>query len=304
MASTQEHISIQNVRDDVAILRDGSMAIVLETSAVNFGLLSENEQLAIISSFAGMLNSLSFAIQIVIRSKRLDISGYLQSLDDAQLRQRNPLLSKMIGHYRSFIKETVRENEVLDKQFFIVIPLSFLEIGLGKNSEESFKKAMTILLPRRDHIMRQLARCGLRSDQLPNEAIVELFYDIYNPSIEVLPVKEEGVQASEQAPAPIQSGPAAAQQQPPVPPSKPQAPAPQPLQPLAPPAATSPTQAVQPQPATSQPASSAPRPAPQPTRQPLAQPTTPSQTMQKPQPHSRRTGPFVVEELPDDYGTL
>src|SRR5579872_6145401 len=99
MASSQDFVPIADIKEDTLLLKDGSMAIVLETSAVNFGLLSENEQLAIISSFAGMLNSLSFAIQIVIRSKRLDISHYLNSLNDAKLKQKNPLLSQMIDHY-------------------------------------------------------------------------------------------------------------------------------------------------------------------------------------------------------------
>ncbi len=72
--STQTHLPIKNIKQDLVILQDGSVALILQTSAVNFGLLSENEQLSIILAFAGFLNSLSFMIQIVVRSKRLDIS--------------------------------------------------------------------------------------------------------------------------------------------------------------------------------------------------------------------------------------
>lgn len=270
MASTQDFVPIADVKKGVVLLKDGSMVVVLETSAVNFGLLSENEQLAIISSFAGMINSLSFAIQIVIRSKRLDISNYLDSLQEASLKQTNPLLSQLIGHYRNFIGETVRENEVLDKQFFIVIPLSYLELGLGKNKEENFKKALTLLLPRRDHVMRQLARCGLRSNQLEDEDLVSLFFDIYNPSFQT-PIQKAAQAATPQTQQAAPAKPTVPQPQQPnvpiIPTQKPPAPvqAPRPV-----------TTQLQPQP-----------PKPTPNTQPL-----------------RKTSPFVVEELPDDYGTL
>ena len=286
MATTQEHLLIKDIRDDVVILKDGSMAIVIKTSAVNFGLLSENEQYAIISSFAGMLNSLSFAIQIVIRSKRLDITKYLDSLEQARKKQPNQLLSQMIERYRAFIRETVRDNQVLDKQFFIVIPLSYIEIGLIKDREMNFKKAMTLLLPRKDHIIRQLSRTGLRADQLTGEELVKLFYDIYN----------------EPAIAPVLTPEQVAQQQTPL-----TVPLPTPQQPI---------QRVAPQPAPVYQPQVAPGPV-RPQVQPAARAYTPPQAAPQPQvrqtyqqqssvanPQPFRRNPFVVEELADDYGTV
>lgn len=180
MNRTQDFLPIIGAKDDVALLRNGDLAIILETTAVNFGLLSAGEQYAIISAFAGMLNSLSFSIQIVIRSKRLDVTDYLKLLDEAYKIQNNPLLASMMLRYRRFIETTVRENEVLDKQFFIVIGVSYLEMGLTKSSTPDMKRALTLLLPRADHIGRQLSRIGLRANQLTSKQITELFYDIYN----------------------------------------------------------------------------------------------------------------------------
>ncbi|MBI2011473.1 hypothetical protein HYS91_01760 [Candidatus Daviesbacteria bacterium] len=182
MATTQEHLPIQDIQGDLVILKDSSLALILETSAVNFGLLSEREQLSIISGFAGLLNSLSFSIQIMIRSKRLNVTSYLEKLEEAHKKQSNPLLASMILRYKNFISQTVKENDVLDKQFFIIIPLSYLELGLTKNSTKNSQKALTILIPRRDHIIRQLWRIGLRAQQLNSAKLIELFYDIYNPS--------------------------------------------------------------------------------------------------------------------------
>ncbi len=192
-ASTQEHIIIQDIKEDLVILKNGSMCLVLETSAVNFGLLSENEQLAIIGAFASFLNSLSFPIQLVIKSKRLDISSYLHLLSEAQKKQTNPLLNQIMSRYRSFVEKTVKENEVLDKKFYVVISVSYLELGITKDIEGHFKKALTILLPRRDHIIRQLNRVSLRITQLNTKQLIKLFYEIYNPPKETTPVTQEEV---------------------------------------------------------------------------------------------------------------
>lgn len=292
-ARTQDQLPIEDIRNDVVILKDGSFAVVLQTSAVNFDLLSEREQLAIIDSFAGLLNSLSFSIQIVIRSKRLDISSYLQKLQVAEQNQSNELLKTLISHYKNFIETTVRENEVLDKQFYIAILVSYYELGLVKDNAKNLQKALTVLVPRRDHIIRQLGRIGLKATQLNTEKLIRLYYDIFNESysdsnnvVTTQAINQLTPQATNlPANTKVEEKPAV---------EAPQAPQPQVA---APPPPLSQTQA-------------APQVAPvaQVTSQPIqpAAPVatdgggTPASNMQsKPSNHA----PFVTEELPDEYGT-
>lgn len=180
MNTTQQHLLISEIKDDILILKNGGGALVLQVSAVNFGLLSDREQIAIISAFAQMLNSLNFSIQIVIFSERLNINSYLTLLDKARQAQVNPLLSKLIVNYRQFIQATIKENDVLDKKFFIVIPLFSLELGLTAAKANLEQKIKTVLLPRQDQIIRQLSRIGLKATQLTHQQLVELFFDIYN----------------------------------------------------------------------------------------------------------------------------
>src|SRR3990172_6616505 len=82
--TTQKFLEIEDIKDDLVILRDGSCCLILQVSAINFGLLSEEEQEAIISAYASLLNSLSFPLRIVIISRRKDISSYLESLRRAE----------------------------------------------------------------------------------------------------------------------------------------------------------------------------------------------------------------------------
>ncbi len=197
-ASTQEHLEIEDIFDDLVILKSSGAALVIQTTAVNFGLLSETEQDAIIYAYAGLLNSLSFPIQVVIRSKRMDVSSYLENLIKWEQKQVNEKIRIQIRKYREFISSTIRENNVLDKRFYVVIPMFPEEIGIGSTSPLSFgqqnktlkyskeyivDRAKNILLPKRDHLMRQLTRLGLKASHLSTQQLIELFYDIYNPAV-------------------------------------------------------------------------------------------------------------------------
>lgn len=183
MYTTQKHLAVADIYNDILLLKDGGGALVLQVDAVNFGLLSYREQMAIITSFAQMLNSLSFSIQIVIQSQRLNINSYLTLLDKAQRAQTNPLLSNMISEYKQFIQNAIKENDVLDKKFYLVIPLFSIELGITASKQALGQKIKTVLLPRRDQIIRQLSRVGLRATQLTKQQLVEVFYSIYNGEI-------------------------------------------------------------------------------------------------------------------------
>lgn len=197
-ASTQEHLEIDDIVDDIVLLKSGGASIVIQTTAVNFGLLSEGEQDAIIYAYAGLLNSLSFPMQIIVRSKRMDVSQYLESLLKWEQKQTNEKLRVQIKKYREFIASVIRENNVLDKRFYVVVPMYPGEVGLaggnpfatlgGRQAKPSYSKeyilerAKNILTPKKDHLVRQLTRLGLKATQLSTQQLIELAYDIYNPT--------------------------------------------------------------------------------------------------------------------------
>lgn len=182
MINTQQNIPIQDIQDNLIFLKDGTVSLMIEASAVNFGLLFETEQMAIINAFAGLLNSLSFPIQIVSLSRRLDVSSYLKTLDKALYSQPNPLIAKMTIKYRQYVESLIKENDVLDKRFFVCIYVTSAELSiLPQKFSDRTKKALTVITPRRDHIIRQLGRLGLKSKQLKTAEMVKLFYELYNP---------------------------------------------------------------------------------------------------------------------------
>jgi len=193
-ASTQKFVEIADITDDMVIFSDGSAAMIISTTAVNFGLLSEKEQEAIIYAYAGLLNSLSFPIQILICTQHKDISAYLRLLEDQEYREANVKLKNSIHAYRMFIESTVKEKDVLDKKFYIVIPFSSLELGVSTKVLFGSKqkglpypkpyiidRARTVMTPKRDHILRLVSRLGLRAQQLDTQQLLAFFFMLYNP---------------------------------------------------------------------------------------------------------------------------
>jgi len=186
-STTQKFIEIEDVKDDIFLLRDGSAGCIIEVGAVNYWLLSAEEQQSMIYAYANLLNSLSFPIQVLILSKKMNISSYLDYIDKKIEQQSNPNLRKLLSFYKEFIKTLIKKGSVLEKRFFFVIPFSPLELGVGGvasnlNKEYIFSRAKTSLYPKRDHLQRLLLKIGLKPKVLFKQEIIELFYDLYNPS--------------------------------------------------------------------------------------------------------------------------
>jgi hypothetical protein len=202
-ASTQDHLEVKNIVDDLVITKSGSVALVIQTNAINFDLLAEYEQDNKIYAFAGLLNSLNFHIQILIRTRRIDIANYVDYLKNQKNSKMSEGLQEMLAIYTKFIQNLIVQNNVLDKNFFIVIPYNPAAplpganlFGSKKNKEQQeaqaamkedqlIEKAKIFLYPKRDHILKQLGRMGLAGHQLSNQELITEFYTTYNPEEEV-----------------------------------------------------------------------------------------------------------------------
>lgn len=144
--------------------------------------------MAKIAAYASLLNSLSFPIQILIRSKSVNIGSYLDSLNEEAQKAANKTFSNHITRYRQFVSELIRQNSVLDKKFYIVISFSYLEGGAvgaatslaHAKPEEFAAQAKIALRPKSESILSELSRIGLKGKILGPEELINLFHDIYN----------------------------------------------------------------------------------------------------------------------------
>lgn len=184
LGSTQKFTEIEDINDSVVIFSGKQACSVLEVQATNFALLSDSEKAIKISSYGALLNSLSFPIQILIRSKKINALSYMKLLDNAIESTTNEQFKDYRRRYKDFIAELTHVSTLLDKKFYIVIPFSSLEAGPGIHKQSDFlANAETALRTKTESLMTQLSRLTLRATVLDKEALIKLFYDIYNQEL-------------------------------------------------------------------------------------------------------------------------
>lgn len=201
--SVQEKIDIENIKDGVVILKDGSLRAVLMTSSVNFALKSIEEQDALTFHFQGFLNSLDFPIQILVVSRKFDITSYLEVLEQKKKEQTSELLRIQTAEYIDFIKGLTDLANIITESFYVVVPLAPIEkkdsgvlgtikalIGTKKTTSEekkSFEELKTQLWQRIGYVSSGLESIGVRSSILNTNELIELFYRLYNPEAKEKP---------------------------------------------------------------------------------------------------------------------
>lgn len=198
-APTQQFLDVVEVKEGVIVLKSGALRAVLAVSAINYDLKSSEEQDAIISQYQNFLNSLDFPLQILISSRKINMDHYIEFIESKEKTQRNELLRLQISEYKNFINQMVSVSNIMDKNFYIIVPFSPIESdkkgffsNLGnmlnpkKNiieKREAFETYKTQLFQRIDHITAGLTGIGLRIEPLKTQELIELLYESYNPQV-------------------------------------------------------------------------------------------------------------------------
>ncbi|MBP6913114.1 MAG: hypothetical protein KBC00_00700 [Candidatus Levybacteria bacterium] len=181
-STTQSFIEIEDIRDYTVLLKGKNACSILEVSSVNFFLLSQDEQNARIYGYMSLLNSLSFAIQIVIVSKRIDLSSYVASLDHKITITQNARVAEHLRLYKDFIQELIKEDGLLDKKTYVVIPFNALELGptSGGNKKTHEMRITEAIATKRTNVMTQIERIGLSSRVIKAEELGRVFFELFN----------------------------------------------------------------------------------------------------------------------------
>lgn len=193
--ATQTYLDIAEIKDDVIILKDGSYRSVLMASSVNFDLKSEDEKNAVIYAYQAFLNSLSFPIQILVRSRRINLDNYIHKLEECERTQDNELVQTQTTEYIEFIRQLIDVVNIMQKTFYVVVPFYpgglnpsggskgiFSLFGKKKGIDNKSFEANKGLLKQRSQLVAQgLGGMGVRAAELKTQELIELFYSIYNP---------------------------------------------------------------------------------------------------------------------------
>jgi type IV secretory pathway VirB4 component len=193
----QQFVPVQEVRDGIVVLKDGTLCTVVLVSSINLSLKSYDEQKATLSQFQNFLNTIDFPIQIVIQSRRYDIRPYILTLENRLKEQTEPLLQVQTREYIQFIQTFTEQVNIMRKSFFVVIPyippVLAQNSGLGKlfsflkktpvssDVVSSFEEERTQLEQRVSVVEQGLSGVGLRLIQLGTQEVIEVLYKTFNP---------------------------------------------------------------------------------------------------------------------------
>lgn len=197
-ASTQNHLMFTEIKDGIVVMRDGSLRMIVLGSALNFDLKSPQEQDAIEYAYQGFLNGLHFPIQIVVRSRKLELDNYLDNLEVLQANQENPLIAGLMEDYIYNIRGLLEQVNIMNKEFYVVVPY-YVELTAKKRDNAGFKLASLFkqntdekqttemfeqrkrdLIQRTNLVASGLAQLGIRAAVLSTQEVTELFYTAYN----------------------------------------------------------------------------------------------------------------------------
>jgi hypothetical protein len=192
--SAQSFLPIKEIKDGIVVLKNGTLRTVIMVKASGFDLKSETEQEAIINSFEGFINSLSFSVQILMRSKKVDLGPYLETLRKRSQEEENELLRIQTVDYVDFVTSLTENYNIMSKSFYVMVPhnpggfrkTSFWENIFGSSKigpVGNFEREKVALLEKTNIITGELQGIGLRTIQLNTQELIELFYSIYNPEV-------------------------------------------------------------------------------------------------------------------------
>jgi len=199
VVSTQQHIDIAGIKDGIIILKSGGYRMILSSSTINFALKSEEEQNSLVFQYQSFLNSLHFPIEILMQSRKLDLTPYLSKVTKIKEGMSNELLRLQTEDYIDFVKQLINVANIMKKNFYVIIPYDPISLGGGSIFDKLFKRGPVVselripeqeftrckneLVERANTIASGLGGMGIRCVQLNTEEIIELFYKMYNPEI-------------------------------------------------------------------------------------------------------------------------
>ncbi len=190
--TTQEFLELDEIREGMVVLKDHAVRGVMLASSQNFALKSTEEQDAVIAQFQSFLNSLDFSIQIVIQSRKLNLTGYLDQLKELEANQKNELLKGLTKDYHAFVENLVAGSSIMIKSFFVVVPFTLIETLplddrkrmpkiMGGLSDDDLQRMKTQLWQRMEFVALGLRRMGLKVAPLNSEELIELFWSWHHP---------------------------------------------------------------------------------------------------------------------------
>ena len=166
--SVQIWLPIDKILEDGIIkMKDATLIKILSISPINYNLKSDLEKEAILNSYKNLFKSCNFNLQILIQSKKEDLSKNIKLLNQKNSYQ------ELKKDYISYIQELNKNKKSSKKNFFLIIK----ESSSDKPEEVKIKNLQNNYIKLKD----LLSRCGnLVSEYTSERELGETLYSLFN----------------------------------------------------------------------------------------------------------------------------
>ena len=171
--SIQKWIPLEKILDKGIIKREKNKYIkILKIIPINFNLKTQLEKESILNSYKIFLKTCNFDIQILIQSKKEDLSGHIKNIKNISQKENNKIIKKYSEKYIEFIKEKNNKNKSASKNIYLII----------KNNTENLEENIIQDLNEKYFKIKEcLTRCGnvvLECNKDETENILFSFFNL------------------------------------------------------------------------------------------------------------------------------
>ena len=144
---------------------------ILKIIPINFNLKTQLEKESILNSYKIFLKTCNFDMQILIQSKKEDLSNHIENIQNISQKEKNKIIKKYSEEYIKFIKEKNNKNKSASKNIYLIIK---------NNSENLEENIIQELNEKYFKIKDCLIRCGNVVQECNKEEIKNIIFSFFN----------------------------------------------------------------------------------------------------------------------------
>ena len=170
--SIQKWIPIDKILDNGIIKIEKNKYIkILKVIPINFNLKTQLEKESILNSYKVFLKTCNFDMQILIQSKKEDLSGHIENIQKISQKENNKIIEQYSRDYIKFIKEKNNKNKSASKNIYLII----------KNTTENLEENIIQELNEKYFKIKDcLVRCGNIVLECNKEETKNILFSFFN----------------------------------------------------------------------------------------------------------------------------
>ena len=147
------------ILEDGTLIHDNNYIKIIKVNPINYELKSTLEKEAILNSYKLFLKVCDFDLQILIQSKKEDLTSYISLIENQFKEENNLKLEEISQKYIEYIQKQNRIKNSSSKNFYILITEK-LENPNNENNDNNIRIIHENLKDKYFKIKESLSRCG------------------------------------------------------------------------------------------------------------------------------------------------